>query len=432
MALVLTLGFLALLFLGAPILAAMTVGTWVSLALYDRPTYLLAQTAFHGLSSFTLLAIPLFVLAGEIMDKGGISARLAKFVVMCVGWLPGGLGISVVISTMIFSGISGSVNADAAAIGSVMLPMMNEAGYRKEWASCIVAASAGTGILIPPSITMIVLGTIANLSIKQLFLASLLPAALIGLSKAIVIWYKARMGWEPGHERLAFSWRELAWATVEAIPALIAPGIILGGILSGIFTATEAAAVAVLYAMLISLVLYRELTWEKMKHLLVSTVRLTGVVIGLVGAASAIAYVMAYTQASNDLAALASGIINNYLLFITLLTLLFWVLGAMLDGMPALVILIPLFMPIAEKAGMHPIHFAIFTLAVIGISLVTPPLGTACFVVTSLAGVQMKRLIWPMMPFLGIMFGTILILSYVPWFSLALPKLWGGLLILPK
>lgn len=431
MALVLTLGFVVLLFVGAPILAAMTVGTWMSLVLFDRPAYLMAQTAFHGLSSFTLLAIPLFVLAGEIMDKGGISARLAKFVVMLVGWLPGGLGISVVISTMIFSGISGSVNADAAAIGSVMLPMMNEAGYRKEWSSCIVAAAAGTGILIPPSITMIVLGTIANLSIKQLFLASLFPAALIGLSKAIVIWYKAKMGWEPGHQRLTFSWRELCWAGVEAVPALVAPAIILGGILSGVFTATEAAAVAVLYATLVSLLLYHEITWAKMKQVLISTVRLTGVVIGLVGAASAIAYVMAYTQASNDLAALASGVVNNYLLFISILTVLFWVLGAMLDGMPALVILIPLFMPIAEKAGMHPIHFAIFSLAVFGISLVTPPLGTACFVVTSLAGVHMKRLVWPMMPFLVIMFGTILILSYVPWFSLALPKLWGGLIILP-
>ena len=432
MALVLTVAFLALLFLGAPILAAMSVGTWTALVLYERPAYLLAQTAFHGMSSFTLLAIPLFVLAGEIMDKGGISTRLAKFVVMLVGWLPGGLGISVVISTMIFSGISGSVNADAAAIGSVMLPMMHEAGYRKEWASCIVAAAAGTGILIPPSITMIVLGTIANLSIRQLFLASLFPAALIGLSKGIVIWYKAKMGWEPSHERLTFSGRQMVVACLEAIPALIAPAIILGGILSGVFTATESAAVAVLYALLVSVLLYRELTWEKVKRVLISTVRLTGVVIGLVGAASAIAYVMAYTQASNDLATLAAGVLNNYLLFITLLTVLFWVLGAMLDGIPALVILIPLFMPLAEKAGMHPIHFAIFSLAVFGISLVTPPLGTACFVVTSLAGVNMKRLIRPMLPFLAIMFGTILILSYVPWFSLVLPKLWGGLIILPQ
>ena len=432
MALVLTLGFLALLLLGAPILAAMSLGTWVSLVTHDRPAYLLAQTAFHGVSSFTLLAIPLFVLAGEIMDKGGISARLARFVVMLVGWLPGGLGISVVVTTMLFSGISGSVNADAAAIGSVMLPMMHEAGYRKEWASSIVAASAGTGVLIPPSITMIVLGTIGNLSIKQLFLASLLPAVLIGFSKAIVIWYKAKMGWEPSHERVVFSGREMLSATAAAIPALVAPGIIMGGILSGIFTATEAAAVAVLYAIVVSVVLYREMTWQKMKRMLIATVRLTGVVIGLVGAASAIAYVMAYTQASNDLAGLAAGVTEHYLLFISILTVIFWVLGAMLDGIPALVILIPLFMPLAEKAGMHPIHFGIFSLAVFGISLVTPPLGTACFVVTSLAGVSMKRLIWPMLPFLAIMFGTILILSYVPWFSLALPKLWGGLIVLPQ
>ena len=286
MALVLTLGFLALLLLGAPILAAMSLGTWVSLVTHGRPAYLLAQTAFHGVSSFTLLAIPLFVLAGEIMDKGGISARLARFVIMLVGWLPGGLGISVVVTTMLFSGISGSVNADAAAIGSVMLPMMHEAGYRKEWASSIVAASAGTGVLIPPSITMIVLGTIGNLSIKQLFLASLLPAVLIGFSKAVVIWYKAKMRWEPSHERVVFSRREMLWATVEAIPALVAPGIIMGGILSGVFTATEAAAVAVLYAILVSVVLYGEMSWQKMKRMLIATVRLTGVVIGLVGAAS--------------------------------------------------------------------------------------------------------------------------------------------------
>lgn len=427
---ILVLLFAILLLIGAPILAAMGVSTWIALVVSGRPDYLVAQTAFHGVNSFTLLSIPLFLFAGEIMDKGGISARLANFVIMLVGWLPGGLGIAVVVATMLFSGISGSVNADAAAIGSVMIPMMLKAGYRKEWASAIVAAAAGTGILIPPSITMIVLGTIANLSIKQLFLASLFPAGLIGLSKCIVIWYKAKSGMEPSSEHVKFSCGQITSSFLGALPAVAAPGIILGGILSGIFTATEAAAVAVLYALLLSVLVYRQIGLHNIGHLMINTMRMTGVVVGLVGAASAIAYVMAYTQVSQDLAGMAEALIDNYLLFISLVTVLFWVLGALLDGMPALVILIPLFMPLAVKAGMHPIHFAIFSLAVFGISLVTPPLGTACFVVTSLAKVEMKRLIMPMMPFIVIMFATILILSYIPWFSLELPRLWGGLIVL--
>ena len=426
MVLILLLIFAGLLLLGAPILAAMGLSTWVALVLNGQAGNLLAQTSFHGMSAFTFLAIPLFVLAGEIMDKGGITARMANFVIVLVGWLSGGLGISVVLGTMLFSGISGSVNADAAAIGSVMIPLMVKAGYRKEWASSIVAASAGTGVLIPPSITMIVLGTIAGLSIKQLFLASLLPAMLIGIGKAVVIWYKARTGLEPSNEDIKFSWGDVARAAIDAVPALLAPVIILGGILSGVFTATEAAAVSVVYAGLLGVFVYKEITWEKAAKMLVAVARLTGVVVGLIGVASAVAYFMAYTQASLAMADLAGSIIDNHLLFVSLLMVLFWLMGALLDGIPALVILVPLFTPMAGHVGMSPLHFAIFALAVTGISLVTPPLGSACFVVTSLARVEMRTLFRPMWPFIAIMFGTILLLAYVPWFSLALPGLWGG------
>jgi len=426
MVLILLLIFAVLLLLGAPILAAMGVSTWVALVLNGQAGNLLAQTSFHGISTFTFLAIPLFVLAGEIMEKGGITARLANFVIVLVGWLAGGLGISVVLGTMLFSGISVSVNADAAAIGSVMIPLMVKAGYRKEWASSIVAASAGTGVLIPPSITMIVLGTIAGLSIKQLFLASLLPAMLIGIGKAIVIWYKARTGREPSNENITFSCGEMARAAVDAVPALLAPLIILGGILSGVFTATEAAAVSVVYAGLLGVVVYKEITWAIAARMLVSVARLTGVVVGLIGVASAVAYFMAYTQVSLAIADWAGSIIDNHLLFVSLLMLLFWLMGALLDGIPALVILVPLFTSMAGRVGMSPLHFAIFALAVTGISLVTPPLGSACFVVTSIAGVEMRSLFRPMWPFIAIMFGTILLLAYVPWFSLALPRLLGG------
>jgi tripartite ATP-independent transporter DctM subunit len=424
--LILILVFFALLILGVPILAALGIGAFAGMLVSGIPGNEFAHSVEGGLENFTLLSIPLFLLAGEIMAKGGISARLTRLVTMLVGNLPGGLGISVVVATMLFSGISGSVNADAAAIGSVMMPPMFAAGYRRQWAAAIVAAASGTGILIPPSITMIVLGTIAQLSIKELFLASLLPAVLIGVGKAIVIFYKAKLGIEKTNESVIVTPAALWKAFLDAMPALLAPAIIIGGILSGVFTATEAAAVAVIYAGFLSIVVYREISPKMFVDLMISTARMTGVVVALVGVASVVAYVIAYNQYSDALASWAGSYVTHYFIFATIVMLLFWILGALMDGIPALVILIPLFMPLAVKAGMSPIHFAIFALAIFGISLVTPPIGTACFVVSAIARVNIKTLIVPMFPFMLIMFATILILAYVPWFSLALPRLLGG------
>lgn len=418
--------FLALVIVGAPILVAMGLGAATAFGGSGLSLSELGRSIYGGMSAFTLLSIPLFIFVGVLLDKGGMSIRLVKFAVALVGWLTGGLGISVVGATMLFSGISGSVNADAAAIGSVMIPMMVNAGYRRAWAASIVAAAAGTGILIPPSITMIVLGTIVNLSIKQLFLASLLPALLLGVAKAVIIFVRARTKAEPSNERIAFSLRDVLKTFVGAIPALLAPVIILGGILLGIFTATEAAAVTVLYTLLLTVVAYRSIAVTALPGLLLATARLTGIVVGLVGIASAIAYIFAYNQASDALVAWASGYVTQYLIFVTIVMVLFWILGALMDGIPALVILMPLFMPIAAKAGMSSLHFAIFSLAIFGISLVTPPIGTACFVVSAIARVEMRRLFRPMTPFIIAMFAMILILAYVPWISLAVPRAVGG------
>jgi tripartite ATP-independent transporter DctM subunit len=418
--------FLGLVVLGAPILAAMGLGASAAFVGSGLSLSEVARSLYGGISAFTLLSIPLFIFVGFLLDKGGMSLKLVKFVVALVGWLAGGLGISVVGATMLFSGISGSVNADAAAIGSVMIPMMVKAGYRSEWSAAIVAAAAGTGILIPPSITMIVLGTIVNLSIKQLFLASLIPAVLLGAAKAVIIYVRAKTNAEPSNERITFSLTEVFKTFVEAMPALFAPAIILGGILLGIFTATEAAAVAVLYTFLLTVVIYRSISIAEIPSLLLATVRLTGVVVGLVGVASAIAYIFAYNQASDALVDWAGGYVGHYLSFVAIVMILFWVLGALMDGIPALVILMPLFMPLAERAGMSTLHFAIFSLAIFGISLVTPPIGTACFVVSAIAKLEMRQLFRPMLPFIVAMFATILILAYFPEISLALPRAIGG------
>jgi tripartite ATP-independent transporter DctM subunit len=425
MIITLSIAFIVLVLLGSPIMAAMGIGTWASLISSNMPSSLVTQTGFDGLNSFTLLSIPLFLLAGEIMDKGGISSRLMKFVIRLVGWLPGGLGIAVVFASMLFSGLSGSVNADAAAIGSLMIPAMVQAGYRKEYAAAIVAAAAGTGILIPPSITMIILGTVANLSIKQLFLASILPAAVIGISKAVIIWYKARFGIEKTNDKITFSFKELVISFIHAIPSLLAPIIILGGILTGVFTATESAVIAVLYSAFLSMVVYREITFAQVKEAVRSTVRSTGIVVGLLATASGISYLMAYSMISTSLAEWSHGFINNQFIFVTILMILFWILGALMDGAPALVILIPVFMPLATQSGMEPIHFAIFSLAVFGVSLVTPPLGTACFIVSGIARMEITSLIRPIIPFMCAMFITVLLLAYAPWFSTFIPHLFG-------
>ena len=417
-------GIFALILLGVPVVAAIgAVGLLLATA-NGVPVDIAAQAVFHGVNSFTLLAIPLFVLTGEILSRSVAAERLVRFITMLTGWMTGGLGMSVVASTMVFSGLSGSVNADAAAIGSTMIPPMTSAGYRRPWSAAIVAAASGTGILIPPSITMIVLGTVANLSIRDLFLASLIPAAVVATGKAVVIYLYARYR-EPTVERIRITPRGLGSAAVEAAPPLIAPIIILGGILAGVFTATEAAAVAVLYSVLLALA-YRTVSPSEWLRIFVSAGRTSGVVLSLVGVAQLLAYMLAYDQVELTLADWVGGFTGTYVVFITVVTLLFWALGALLDGVPALVVLIPLFMPLAEQAGMSDLHFAVFSLAVFGISLVTPPLGSACFIVTGIAQIRIVDMFRPMLPFMAVMFATILLLAYVPAFSEWLPGLVSG------
>jgi tripartite ATP-independent transporter DctM subunit len=417
-------GILLLILVGSPIVASLGAIGLLQATSDDVPLSIASQAVFHGVNSFTLLAIPLFVLTGEILHRSGAAERLVRFITMLVGWMTGGLGMSVVFSTMVFSGLSGSVNADAAAIGSTMIPPMTSAGYRRPWSASIVAAASGTGILIPPSITMIVLGTVANLSIRDLFLASLIPAAVVAIAKGFVIYFYAKYK-EPTSERIKVTPRGLARAGLNAFLPLLAPVIILGGILGGVFTATEAAAVAVTYAALLALA-YRTVSARDWLRIFVAAGRTSGVVLSLVGVAQLLAYMLAYDQVEVWLADWAGQFTGNYFVFITVVMVLFWILGALLDGVPALVVLIPLFMPLATEAGMSELHFAIFSLAVFGISLVTPPLGSACFIVTGIARISIVQMMRPMLPFMAVMFATIILLAYVPAFSEWVPSLFGG------
>ena len=405
---------------GAPIIASLgAVGTIDALR-QGLPLTNIAQAMYQGVDSFTLLAVPLFILAGEVLFHSGSAARLVNFMNLLVGRVPGGLGVSAVGSTMVFSGLSGSVNADAAAISAAMLPSMSQAGYRKEWSSAIIAAAAGTGILIPPSITIIVLATVANLSVTKLFLAATLPAILVGVTKMLIIMYRARS--EPAVAPVYFSLGALGRAFVQALPALGAPVIILGGIFLGIFTATESAAVAVAYVTIIAL-LQRSVRNDAWYGILMKAGRTSAIVLSLVGVAQILGYMLAYNEVGVQVADFAARLTGNKLGFTVFIMLVFWLLGALLDGIPALILLIPLFMPIAQSAGFSDIHFSILAIAIVGISLVTPPIGTACFIVTGVADIKMVKLVRPMVPFMAVMFATILLLAFVPAFSEWLPGL---------
>ncbi|MDR5780767.1 TRAP transporter large permease [Caballeronia sp. LZ065] len=418
---ILTIGLLALFVLaGAPIIASLGVVGTIDGLMQGLPLTNIAQAMYHGVDSFTLLAVPLFILAGEILFHSGSAGKLVSFMNLLVGRVPGGLGVSAVASTMVFSGLSGSVNADAAAISSAMLPSMEKAGYRKEWSSAIIAAAAGTGILIPPSITIIVLATVANMSVTKLFLAATLPAILVGVTKMFIIMYRARS--EPPVAPVHISVRELGRAFLLAIPALGAPVIILGGIFMGFFTATESAAAAVAYVTIITL-LQRSIPTRAWSGILIKAGRTSAIVLSLVGVAQILGYMLAYNSVGEQVAEFASHLTGNRFVFTVFIVVVFWLLGALLDGIPALILLIPLFLPIAQDAGYSDVHFAILAIAIVGISLVTPPIGTACFIVTGVANIRMVNLMRPMLPFMAIMFVTILLLAFVPAFSEWLPHL---------
>ncbi|MDR5818635.1 MULTISPECIES: TRAP transporter large permease [unclassified Caballeronia] len=418
---ILTIGLLALFVVaGAPIIASLGVVGTIDGLMQGLPLTNIAQAMYHGVDSFTLLAVPLFILAGEILFHSGSAGKLVSFMNLLVGRVPGGLGVSAVASTMVFSGLSGSVNADAAAISSAMLPSMEKAGYRKEWSSAIIAAAAGTGILIPPSITIIVLATVANMSVTKLFLAATLPAILVGVTKMFIIMYRARS--EPPVAPVHFSVRELGRAFLLAIPALGAPIIILGGIFMGFFTATESAAAAVAYVTIITL-LQRSIPTRAWSGILIKAGRTSAIVLSLVGVAQILGYMLAYNSVGEQVAEFASQLTGNRFVFTVFIVVVFWLLGALLDGIPALILLIPLFLPIAQDAGYSDVHFAILAIAIVGISLVTPPIGTACFIVTGVANIRMVNLVRPMLPFMAIMFVTILLLAFVPAFSEWLPHL---------
>lgn len=422
MGLILSIAFIGFVAMNIPIAFSMGMASIIGLLIKGTiPLVIVPQKIFTGSDSFPLLAVPFFILAGSLMDTGGISLRLVNLAHALVGHFRNGLGMVSIVSEIFFSGISGSTAADTAAIGSIMIPAMNQAGYSPARATAIVCAACGMGILVPPCIAMVVYGGIANASIGALFAGGFLPAFVMASALMIQLNIQARRAavapsqW-PGIKPLAKAFK-------DSLLALLMPIIIFGGILGGICTPTEAAVLAVAYGLVISMLVYREIDLKKLGEVLLETGIVTGKVMIMVGMASVFAWILTREQVPQALANLIHSLGGGKVLFLFFINIAFLFLGAVLEGVPALIMTVPILLPIATQFGIDPVHFGIILIANMGIGLFLPPVGLGVFIGCSIGKITVSQVARPLLPYLGVNFAMVLLITYWPWLTMVIPKL---------
>ena len=424
--LILLISFVILLVIGVPISVCIGISaviTTASVVPLDIGIFTAAQKVFSGIDSFSLLAVPFFVLSGNIMNKGGIALRLVNLAKLIGGRLPGALAHTNVLGNMLFGSISGSAVAAAAAVGGTMAPLQEKEGYDKAYSAAVNIASSPTGMLIPPSGALILFSLVSGgTSISALFIAGYLPGILMGLGVMIVAYIIAKKEKYPVVERPSFKEAiEIVW---KALPSLLMVLIVIGGIVLGVFTATEGAAVAVLYTFILSLI-YKTLKIEEIPRLLLDTVIMTGVILFLVGASSIMSWVMAYTGIPTAISQAILNVSDNKYIILFIMNVTLLIVGTFMDLTPAVLIFTPIFLPIATKLGLHPVHFGIILIFNLCIGIMTPPVGSSLFIGCSVGNVTIEEVIKPLLPFFAVLILTLMIVTYVPAISLILPKIFG-------
>lgn len=425
--LILVVSFFLLLALGVPVAYGIGVaGVLTMLVHIDSlpalTTYALRMAS--GLDSFSLLAIPFFVLAGNIMNSGGIALRLIDFAKVLVGRLPGGLAVVNVMANMLFGAISGSAAAAASAIGSVMTPEMRKAGYDPRFSAAVNIASSTTGMTIPPSNIMIVYSLASGgVSVSSLFMAGYLPGILTGVALMLVAaLFAARKGYPVGE---AVPVGEAARKFLRAVPSLMLLVVVIGGILKGWFTATEASAVAVLYALVLAFI-YKELTWRKLPGILLQSAKTTAVVLLLVATCTGLSWIMSYENIPQTVSAALLSVSDNPFVILILINLILLFVGMFMDMTPAVLIFTPIFLPIATaQLGMDPVHFGIMMVLNLCVGLCTPPVGSVLFIGCSVAGVRIDEAIRPLLPMFVAMVVVLFLVAFIPEISLLVPRLFG-------
>jgi C4-dicarboxylate transporter, DctM subunit len=416
--------FIVLTLLDLPIVFSLALALALGLAgASEIPLFVVAHKMATGIDSFVLLAIPLYVLAGSLMETGGISVRLVALARVLVGWIRGGLAMVVVVVEYLFSGLSGSTAADVSAVGSMLIPSMSRAGYSRAYAVSVVSASSAMGMLVPPCINMVVAGAIANVSVGALFVGGFIPAMVLALSILVLIYAQAwRNGWQ-AEERVTLG--KFVRAVGAALVPLGMPVIIFGGILGGIVTPTEAGMLAVIYAVIVGVGIYREIRLRDLYRILLDTAVTSGVICILVGVASVFAWVMAAEKIPH---AILSGMLSlsaSPIVFLALSAVIFMVIGAFLEGLPAIVVLLPAMYPVSAQLGIHPIHYINVIIAAVGIGLFLPPIGLGLFIACSIAKITVTAAARALGPFLVVLLIGLLILILIPSLTLFLPRVAG-------
>lgn len=418
------ISFMALLAIGTPISVAIGLGAIVALTFSHGTSALLVPTMLiSSMDSFVLTAVPLFMATGAIMQRGGLAERLFGFADSIVGWTRGGMGHANIVASMIFGGISGSAVSDAAALGPIGIDLMQRTGYRKVVAAALAVSASTLAAIIPPSVIMVVYAVAAGVSASKMLVAGLIPGVVFGVSMMIVNFFIARYyGLRPSNN---FSLCNVAKQTSNAGWAIVAPGIILGGIFSGIFTPTEAGFVAALYSFLVARFVYRTISFREMGEIMIEVGKGSGVALLILGTASVAAHLIAIERIPQTVAEFAIGLSGNIILVWIALIVFFLIVGMFMEGLAAVIILTPVFMPFIAKVGIDPVHFGVVFVVALCIGFITPPVGVCLFVISRIANVRIEDLVLHSIPYIVAMIAALFVLVAFPSLSLYLTRFVG-------
>ena len=415
-----------LLMLGLPVAAAMGLTAVAALAVLGDASLLkiVAQRVYASTTAFPLLAIPFFILAGNLMNTGGMTERIFRFAHMLVGHMKGGLGQVNIVGSMVFAGMSGSALADAMGLGAIEVKAMTERGYEPTFSAACSAASATVGPVIPPSIPLVLFGSMTGVSVGALFLGGVVPGLLMGFAMMVVVAIVARRRNYPAEPRASLATALRGFA--DGLAALVTPGIIMGGILGGFFTPTEASVVACVYALLLGMVFYRELKWHHLPQILLDTANQTAQVMFIVATAGLFGWVLIYLRVPDALIAGLTSLAANKWLVLAIINVILLVLGCFMEGIAIMLLTVPIFMPIVLKLGIDPVHFGVVMTLNLMIGLLTPPVGMVLYAMSSVAKVSVVDLTRELVPFMISIFAVLVLITFVPGVVTWLPRLIMG------
>lgn len=415
--------FTLLMLIGTPIAFCLGIASLATVLYMGLPPVVIFQQMNSGMSVFAMMAIPFFIFAGDLMVRGGIAHRLIRFAAGLVGHLRGGLGQVNIVASTLFGGISGSAVADASAVGGLMIPQMAARGYDKDYAVNVTVNAAIIALMIPPSHNMILYSIAAggNVSVADLFTAGIVPGFLLAAALMVTAYIVARRKGYPSEPFPGFS--KLFYYLLASFPGILLIGIIFGGVRSGVFTATESSCIAVLYAFLVAMLVYRELNWEGFVEAVMGAVRTTAMVLLVIGTAAAFGWLMAFLQVQTLMISAISAISDNPIIVLLVINIILLLLGTFMDMAPMVIISTPVLLPVVKAFGIDPVHFGVVMILNAGIGLNTPPVGTVLFVGCAVGGISIREAMRTIWPFFGASVLVLLAVTYIPALSLWLPSL---------